>query len=220
MKTIKNKEIINLYQKRLNKLEIFREDFIKKGLLKYEIKGKRIVSQNRKLESFYYLLSGSIQIKSVMGNGRLLMINVLSAPCMIGEMELLNKDYESQEVMVIKDAYLYAWNLDEAADILLKDPLFLRELANNLALKEKRAIQALIRERSLDALSRLCLFIEENRAGNQFLIRKKDVADYLGISYRHTEKLFYDLIEKGVLKKDGLTYFIQDIRILHKLSSN
>lgn len=220
MKTIKNKEIIRLYQNRLAKQQIFSEEFIKKGQLKYELKGKRIISQNGKLETFYFLLSGSVQIKSVMSDGRLLMINVLSAPCMIGEMELLNKDYESQEVAVIKDAYLYAWNLDEAAEILLKDPLFLRELANNLALKEKRAIQALIRERSLDALKRLCLFIEENRIGNQFLIRKKDVADYLGISYRHTEKLFYDLIKKGVLKKEGLTYFIQDIRILHKLATN
>lgn len=220
MKTIKNKEIIRLYQNRLAKQQIFSEEFIKKGQLKYELKGKRIISQNVKLETFYFLLSGSVQIKSVMSDGRLLMINVLSAPCMIGEMELLNKDYESQEVVVIKDAYLYAWNLDEAAEILLKDPLFLRELANNLALKEKRAIQALIRERSLDALKRLCLFIEENRIGNQFLIRKKDVADYLGISYRHTEKLFYDLIKKGVLKKEGLTYFIQDIRILHKLATN
>lgn len=220
MKTIKNKEIIRLYQNRLAKQQIFSEEFIKKGQLKYELKGKRIISQNGKLETFYFLLSGSVQIKSVMSDGRLLMINVLSAPCMIGEMELLNKDYESQEVVVIKDAYLYAWNLDEAAEILLKDPLFLRELANNLALKEKRAIQALIRERSLDALKRLCLFIEENRIGNQFLIRKKDVADYLGISYRHTEKLFYDLIKKGVLKKEGLTYFIQDIRILHKLATN
>ena len=220
MKTIKNKEIIRLYQNRLAKQQIFSEEFIKKGQLKYEVKGKRIISQNGKLETFFFLLSGSVQIKSVMSDGRLLMINVLSAPCMIGEMELLNKDYESQEVVVIKDAYLYAWNLDEAAEILLKDPLFLRELANNLALKEKRAIQALIRERSLDELKRLCLFIEENRIGNQFLIRKKDVADYLGISYRHTEKLFYDLIKKGVLKKEGLTYFIQDIRILHKLATN
>ena len=66
---------------------------------------------------------------------------------------------------------------------------------------------------------RLARFILDNSDGKTLSIRKVTIAESLGISYRHLEKLMNDLCTQKILEKIKLRYKIIDIKRLEELSS-
>ena len=56
--------------------------------------------------------------------------------------------------------------------------------------------------------NRLAKFILENRQEDKFIVRKVDVAESLGVSYRHEGKVMKYFLDKKYLMKDKFIYTI------------
>ena len=178
---------------------------------------EQIIRQGEQSEYLYYLLSGRCKVSAVMENGRTVIISNLTAPCLIGEIELINRDVPFS-VDSITDGILLALPVQVCRDILLNSPDFLLQVCRDLAGKERGSAMKLAHYISFPLENRLAQFILNNSTADGFQIKKTVIAESLGVSYRHLEKVMSDLVVAGVLDKDGKHYRILNRPYLQKLS--
>ena len=217
MKKVKNTKILNKYLTDSVYRLYFPLQIDEYGCL-YECNpGEKITYQGQKSMYLYYLCKGRCQVSAYMDNGKQHIINILKAPCLIGEIELINSEY-SFAVNCLDECLLIRFPIDIAKDILLKNVNFLYKLCCDLTEKERRHSINLSTATSFPLINRLAKFIIDNSINNVFTVKKSIIALSLGASYRHIEKLMSDLIKDKVLEKKKLTYFIRNKDELIQLS--
>ena len=168
--------------------------------------GEYIIKEGVRPEYLFYLCRGRARLFMTLSNGDVALIDFFSAPCFIGEMELISDDREVRAVQAIEDSYLLALPLRRYRDRLLNDACFLRSLCRLLGVK------------TFPLINRLAAFILMTE--DQGVIRKEyaQVAEYFGVSYRHLLYVFAELVERGYLRKEKKSYVILDRAALMELS--
>ncbi len=169
--------------------------------------GEQIIFQGVKSDYLYFLLSGRCKVSAVMENGRTVIVNSLTAPCLIGEIELINQDAPFS-VESLTEGLLLTLPVQACRKILLESPQFLLQLCGDLVSKERTNAIRLAHYVSFPLENRLAQFIINNSAEDGLRIKKTVIAESLGVSYRHLEKVMSDLVSKGVLSKTGKQYRI------------
>ena len=108
--------------------------------------------------------------------------------------------------------------LSECKQSLLGDAFFLRRLCSDLIYKERTEALLLVRSFTYPFENRLAKFILDNCQENYFLIKKVQIAESLGVSYRHVETVMRAFVEKKYLSKQKLIYTIIDKEALLHLA--
>ena len=181
--------------------------------------GETIIYQQAPSEYLYYLYKGKCQVTAYMENGKAVIINTLNAPCLIGEIELIKNDYPFS-VDALKNCTVAAFPIDPCRNILLHDTEFLYQLCSALVDKERKNALNLAHHISFPFEYRLAKFILDNSDGKVFKVKKTVIAESLGISYRHLEKVMKNFVDQGFLQKEKLTYYITDVNARDKLSKS
>ena len=88
--------------------------------------------------------------------------------------------------------------LSECKQSLLGDAFFLRRLCSDLIYKERTEALLLVRSFTYPFENRLAKFILDNCQENYFLIKKVQIAESLGVSYRHVETIMRALLRKNI----------------------
>ncbi|MCR5066874.1 MAG: transcriptional regulator YeiL [Erysipelotrichaceae bacterium] len=169
--------------------------------------GEQIIFQGVKSDYLYFLLFGRCKVSAVMENGRTVIVNSLAAPCLVGEIELINQDVPFS-VEILTEAQLLALPVAVCRQRLLSSPDFLLQLCCDLVGKERTNAIKLAHYISFPLENRLAQFILNNSSEDGLRIKKTVIAESLGVSYRHLEKVMNDLVAKGVLSKSGKQYRI------------
>ena len=169
--------------------------------------GEQIIFQGERSEYLYFLLSGRCKVSAMMENGRTVIVNSLASPCLIGEIELINQDVPFS-VESLTEALLLALPVQPCRKRLLESPQFLLQLCGDLVSKERTNAIRLAHYISFPLENRLAQFILNNSAEDGLRIKKTVIAESLGVSYRHLEKVMSDLVTRGVLSKNGKQYRI------------
>ena len=87
-----------------------------------------------------------------------------------------------------------------------------------IADKERSNSKKLMHAGGFPLENRLADFILRNSNGRIFTIKKVEIAETLGVSYRHLEKVMSDFVNTGYLKKERLVYHIEKRDALLKLA--
>lgn len=169
-------------------------------------KGEILIEQGTHPHWFYCLLEGTTQVLNFLPSGKMITVSTFRPPCVIGEMELIDAQETLMQVRATSDGVVFALEMRRAKAIGLADLNFLRRLCVTICRKERLSNIRVIASQGYEAGVRLAGLILENETDGIYSLRKTDTASLLGISYRHTEKLFSDLVEKGWLKKEGRAY--------------
>lgn len=166
----------------------------------------------------YYLVSGRAKLYVTMSNGRQSLIDFFTAPCFIGEMELIDPAHEPLAVQAIDRCLCLALPIPAYRKRLLEDPLFLRKLCLVLSQKNFRNITSYTQNQSFPLLNRLAVFILLTE--NQGIYREKHTltADHLGVSYRHLLYTLAELTKKGILERIPEGYAVRDPEALGALA--
>ncbi|MCI6745512.1 MAG: cyclic nucleotide-binding domain-containing protein [Stecheria intestinalis] len=198
--------------------DLFPEGFLKRGTVRSVPDGKCLVRQGSHMDTFYLITNGKCGISCDLSNGKTILIRTAHAPCLIGEMELLNDEPAMMTVRAIGECSLLAFDMKEARRILCADHAFLQKLSVLTIRKEHENAVKLICAEAYPLADRLAFFILEHCRGSVFRVKKTEIADSLGASYRHIEKLMDDFVKQGVLQKERCTYLIRDEAKLRELS--
>lgn len=219
MNKLKNEKLRQKYLNEPYCLELFPKQIFDDAYLCECEKGKMIVQKGNKPNNLYVLVKGRCSVSSSNVKGDDFIINTYNAPCMIGEVELLDLRKREMDVKALCECYVLAFPLDKCRDILINNNSFLRKLCLNMVIKEKTATRQLSEFYTYPFLNRLAYFILNNSYNNVFTIKKVDIASFLGVSYRHCEKVMNDLVESKVLSKDKTKYKIINKKQLEKLAN-
>ena len=170
--------------------------------------GEYIMWEGERPEYLYYLAAGRAKLYVTMPNGRVSLIDFFTAPCFIGEMELVNEEYEARAVQAIEAGWCLALPMKQCRSLLLNDVLFLRGLCVLLSRKNYRNIVASTQNQAFPLANRLAAFILMTQNRGFYHEKHTQAAEYLGVSYRHLLYVFAQFTRDGFLKKQSRGYQI------------
>ncbi|MBR0462569.1 MAG: transcriptional regulator YeiL [Erysipelotrichaceae bacterium] len=219
MEKIYEKNVIRQYLNRKGYRNWFSHDFDDAAYLVRCRHNEILIRQGDEADTLYYLVKGKCRATAVNSEGKLCVINTITAPNLIGEIEFISED-DSFSVEAVEDSLLIALPYEACRDMLLNDPKFLFHLCELLTEKEREHAIKLTQAASFPLENRLAQFLLENAINKEISLRKTVIAESLGVSYRHLEKVMKDFVEQGILKKEKFVYTITDEKeLLDKASA-
>ncbi len=179
--------------------------------------GEYVFVQDEIPEFLYLMVHGRCRVQMLLPNGKGIILHTMKAPCLIGEMELI-REVPTFTVQTLESCRMLSIPFKHCKEHLLEDAFFLRKLCFELIGKERMNAAALIHTFGYPLENRLAKFILENRQEDKFIVRKVDVAESLGVSYRHAGKVMKDFLDKKYLMKDKFIYTIINENALMNLA--
>ncbi len=178
-----------------------------------------IIREGERPSYLYYLLEGRAKLFLSQENGKVSLINFLEGPCFIGEMELLDETRLPQGVKAISLCRCYQIEISECHEKLLQDTKFLRYLCSFLSEKATQNTNNYMRNQSYPLKNRFAEFILKMSVNGYYREPHTEVAEFLGVTYRHLLYVLAQFVHEGILQKTNQGYFIADKEKLKSLIS-
>lgn len=218
MKKIYDRKQIQQYLKHPIYKRYFSNDFDNDVYLVDCKANEKLMNQGDEPTTLYFLVEGRCRVSAVNEKGKLFVINTIEAPDLVGEIELISED-DSFSVETIEKSKLLALPYDKCKKKLLKDNYFLLSLCELIIEKERKHALKLTQVNSFPLENRLAEFILDNQINDKINLKKTIIAESLGVSYRHLEKVMNDFVINKILKKDKFVYTIINKKKLIDLAS-
>ncbi|GAX02593.1 transcriptional regulator [Secundilactobacillus pentosiphilus] len=177
-----------------------------------------IVKNQVKPDYLFYLVRGKAKLYDFLANGKDTLVDFFTPPCFVGEMELMDTKSEPFSVQVIDDCYCLALPVAKYKQQLLADPVFLRNVCLYLAHKNARNIKTASQNQGFTLSQRLSAFILLTSHDGRYHEKHTQVAEYLGVSYRHLLYVIAEFVKAGYLQKDQRGYRIKNEAGLQNLA--
>ena len=207
MREINNPQLFHEYISDKPFTEYFQKNIaVYAKLVEFE-ENEYVFVQDEIPEFLYLMVHGRCRVQTLLPNGKGIILHTMKAPCLIGEMELI-REVPTFTVQTLESCRMLSIPFKQCKEYLLEDAFFLRKLCFELIGKERMNAAALIHAFGYPLENRLAKFILENRQEDKFIVRKVDVAESLGVSYRHVGKVMKDFVDKKYLMKEKFIYTI------------
>ncbi|WP_432408027.1 transcriptional regulator YeiL [Wukongibacter sp. M2B1] len=168
-----------------------------------------LLQEGEKPQYLYYLLDGRAKLFLSHKNGIISLINFLNAPCFIGEMELLKASETASGVKAITVCTCFTIQINKCKELLLMDNKFLKYLCVFLSKKAIGNTYNYSRNQSYSLDVRLADFILMTANHSLYRERHTEVAEFLGVTYRHLLYVLADFVKRGILLKAPQGYIIE-----------
>lgn len=178
-----------------------------------------ILCEGQKPDYFYFVAEGQAKAYLTHSNGKVSLVNFLYAPCFIGEMELLNAQQKAVGIQAIITVTCIALPMQRLRNILLQDPVFLRELCIYLSKKADSNSRTYTHNIAYPLENRLARFIQVTAHSGIYSERHTEASEYLGVTYRHLLYVIASFVKRGILQKTSGGYRIIDHEALKQLAS-
>lgn len=188
----------------------FSIDVVGNTKLFHVLAGDFIVKEGHPPSYLFYLAQGRAKLYSTLANGRVSLIDFFTAPCFIGEIELVDMEHEPRAVQAIEACWCLALPIKQFRTPLLNDATFLRNLCVALSKKNYRNIISLTQNQSFPLINRLAAFILLTQHCDVYREKHTSVAEYMGVSYRHLLYVIAQFTQDRVLVKQKAGYIITD----------
>lgn len=210
MKEIYNDQLKSTLAKETGYRQQFSRDRLAEARLVHIAAGEFIVRPAERPVYLFWLARGRAKLYATLPNGRVSLIDFFRAPCFIGEIELVNASHEPRAVQAIEDCWCLALPVKQCRTSLLDDAVFLRLLCVTLSQKNYRNIVSLTQNQSFPLANRLAAFILLTQHNNVYREKHTQVAEYMGVSYRHLLFVFAQFCDDGLLEKSSAGYVIKN----------
>lgn len=217
---VNNPKLLEKYKQQWKIREIFSSP-VEEGIRLYRFqRGEYIYQEGGEIETLYFLVEGRVKEFRTHQNGKVSVVEFSSAFDILGELELVKARSTTIAVQVMQECYCLGLNVEQYEKQLSEDCVFLSFVARRLAqrLGDISKHQSVNTAWSVEVrLARYILFTQNN---GRFSERLTEAADYLGVSYRHLQRILARFCEEGILAREHRSYRICDMDALEKLYKN
>lgn len=182
-------------------------------------KGEFIFHEHSFPDYLYYMVEGKAKLYVTHKNGKISLIDFLTSPTFMGEMELLNAERYSKGIQTVTKSICFAIAIREVKDKLLADPVFLKMLCLFLSQKATTATAKYTQNQAYPLENRLASFILLSSDQQFYKEKHTEVCDYLGVSYRHLLYVLAQFCKAGYLAKQNRGYVLTDRSALETLAA-
>lgn len=222
MITIDQSTLLNGYIKKFQLDSILQEEILSLCSLHTFEKGEYICEIDQIADYFYFFVEGKAKIYTLLKNGKKLLLRFYSPFNILGDIEVINEQPYKVFVEALNACVCVALPMKIAKAQGLKNPDFLKFLCEHLVEK----LDTITHKSSVNLLypleTRLASYVYEsyNKQTAIFEVQSNysDLAELLGTSYRHLNRTLIQLIENGILEKEGRNIKIRDEEALKNLS--
>ncbi len=176
-----------------------------------------LLHKDEKPESLYFLFEGRAKVCLADDEGRISLISFTKGPCFLGEMEMIGAQERAQSVQAVTRCRCYAIDLEKCRDKVLNDAKFLRNLCLFLGQRFRRNTENYVHNQAYPLENRLATFILLTMHHGMYTEKHTEVAEYLGVTYRHLLYVLADFRHKNILEKTPQGYKILDLAALQAL---
>ena len=182
-------------------------------------KGEFIFHEHSYPDYLYYMVEGKAKLYITHKNGKISLIDFLTSPTFMGEMELLNAERYSKGIQTVTKSICFALSIQEVKKKLLADPVFLKMLCLFLSQKAMIATAKYTQNQAYPLENRLASFILLSSDQQFYKEKHTEVCDYLGVSYRHLLFVLAQFSEAGYLSKENRGYVLTNRSALETLAA-
>lgn len=219
MERITSLEQIKMAAKRSEFFNYFPADSLSFAQLHRFEADEFILSEGQTPDYLYFVVEGQAKVYITHSNGKVSLVNFLNAPCLIGEMELLNAQKDAIGVQALLTVTCIALPIQQFRKTLLSDSIFLRELCIYLSKKATINSRIYTHNMSYPLENRLARFIQLTAHGDIYSEKHTEAAEYLAVTYRHLLYVIASFVKEGILQKTTIGYKILDHEALNSLAS-
>lgn len=177
-------------------------------LLRYE-RGEWFLQEGGTIEYLYFLLSGKMKVCMSEEGGRNLILCYYISNGILGDIELMMGRREAiSSVQAVTAVTCIGLPLAIYAPVLLANLPFVLRLGRGLAEKLHASVESTTEIILRPFEARLSAYLLQSAQDNLFCERLTDVAEQLGVSYRHLLRRLKALCQDGVLEKRQNGYFL------------
>ena len=203
---------------RLKKLFPFMEEYLPAGTIgsRESIgerglrKGEFICHAGEELRNLYLLTEGSARVFLPLYSGKYFLLRIYLPGSVVGDIELFSGEAATCSVQCISDCRAAVLQMDELRRRKERYAPLLFALGASLARKLAQNSWSEAINTNYDLITRVAAYYvthddEELRAASL-----KELAEWLGTSYRHLIRIHAQLTEEGALEKQGGRYTARD----------
>lgn len=177
-------------------------------------KGEYVCEELVPPQRLYFLVKGRVKLYMIHQDGNVSLAQYYDQGDILGELEFLGIRNESQSIQAVEDSACLALSFKEHGELLLSDAVFLKNLSKLIAEKMLRGISKLVVTQTYPLENRMAAYLlEKNQEigdGAWIRISLTDLAQYLGVSYRHLSRVIRYFAEVGWIEKERGRLRIKD----------
>lgn len=181
-------------------------------LIDYE-RNEKIVSQLAKLNFLFLIIEGKARIIQQEPNGKNLILQFLEAGDFIGELTIVKAEETPKDVIAIGAVRCLAIPLNIVERSLMRGAEFPTFIAQYIGKKLLLRMEHFSNAQTFELKYRLAVLLIEVAVNNHYSENNTQIADYLGVSYRHLTHTFKYLRENGYIRKDKPGYLINSEKL-------
>lgn len=176
--------------------------------------GEYLFRYDDALNRLYFLVEGRSKSYVVHANGSVSLLAFSGPGTIMGDMELIGSIADDYLVQAVAPCIAIELDLRNCREQVLNDAKFLRLLARLFGNKLYRKDQHLSASQTLTTKQALAQFILLMQTGGIFSEPLTTTAQYLGVNYRHLQRVIAELCTSGILERLHRAYRICDTAAL------
>lgn len=223
MKRILNNELLKHYIVKYNIESILDEELLKYVQLHFYQKDESILKAESNLEYYYLLVDGKIKITYLFENGKVMLLKFYRDFNTIGDLEILKNLPICCNVDSVEGTYLIVIPTKIIRKSYLENVKFLQHLVSSLSEKLYATINNTSYNFVYPLINRLSSYLVEHITEKNYIVLNssfKEIAQFLGTTYRHLNRTFKELEEEEIIKYKDKKIYILDEYKLRELSKN
>lgn len=182
-------------------LAVLQESFIC-----YFDNGEPIIKEADSLNYLYVILEGRAKIVANQDNGKRLILQFLEADDLIGELAIVEAKETTKDVIAIGDTLCLGIPTDIVTRKLLTNNDFLLFLSRYIGKKLIQRMTHLKEQQTQELKIRVAKLLLATALDGTYNEKHTEIAEYLGVSYRHFLHTFKYFKDNGYLTKVGTHY--------------
>lgn len=223
MKKILDKDLLNHYIIKHNIDNILDKEILEYATLHFYEKDEYILESTCALEYYYLLVDGQIKISYLFENGKSMFLKFYKDFNSIGDLELLKNIPILCNVNSIENTYLIAIPSNILRKKYMDNIKFLHHLISSLSEKLYVTINNSSYNFVYPLINRLSSYLTHHITDENYVILNssfKEIAQFLGTTYRHLNRTFKELESEEVIKCENKKIYILDKDKLQELCKN
>lgn len=198
-------------------------DFMK--LYSYD-KGEHVLRNGDPIKTLYFVVKGKLKVYSAIENGKTILLRFYTPLSIFGDLELFN-DYDvKSNIESVSPVTLIGISFSDIDLYARDDSVFLRFILKNICRKLYTMSNSSSLNQTLPFINRFASYLisiasdENNLHINEDIKTDKlgDLATFLGVSYRHLNRVISELCSKGIIERTSTGLAILDYKSLKELS--
>ncbi len=176
-----------------------------------EYKNNEYITQATKpLDQLFFLLQGRAKIYVTHENGKKNLIQFLTTGDFIGELTVVGAEKVSKDVLAIGNTVCLTLPMNE---IQKSEGIFFKKMAQYIGEKLLIRVEHFSRNQSYELKYRLAEIILQAEINGIYHEKHVEIAEYLGVSYRHYTHVLKKMTEEGYLIKQDKSYLINKLQL-------